>query len=78
MPVSTFLMKITDVKNYQLSVKVSFNYLLSVVLLLGLFNEVSNFGFKIQIRISYIWYSNLGLKFVHYVDLVKIDNAYNK
>jgi len=40
--------------------------------------ELSNFGFKIQIWLAYIRYSNLGLKFVHYFHLVKIGSAYNK
>jgi len=37
-----------------------------------------NFGFDFEFELAYIWYSNLGVKFVHYFHLVKIGNAYNK
>ena len=39
--------------------------------------EFSDFGFKIRIQIQFA-YSNLRLKFVHYLHLVKIGNTYNK
>jgi len=40
--------------------------------------EFLKFGFKIRIWFAYIWYWNLGFKFVYYFHLVKIGNAYNK